>query len=45
MAVAIAAVALNIWHPGYCFPKHYQDVAVTGEKAGDRSGSEGEMQV
>ncbi|GIZ43632.1 hypothetical protein CKM354_000684900 [Cercospora kikuchii] len=24
---AIAAVVLNIWHPGWCFPKEQQDIA------------------
>ncbi|TKA82927.1 hypothetical protein B0A55_01313 [Friedmanniomyces simplex] len=45
MAVAIAALVLNIWHPGYCFPKEHQDLTTTGEKLRSGSGGDAEAQV
>ncbi len=32
VAVAIASVVLNIWHPGWCFPKQTQQDGVADEK-------------
>ena len=29
---AIAAVVLNIWHPGYCFPKETREIISPEEK-------------
>lgn len=37
---AIAAVALNIWHPGFCFPKEQQDVTAKEEKLASSSDEE-----
>ncbi|KAF2717358.1 RTA1-domain-containing protein [Polychaeton citri CBS 116435] len=40
---AIATLILNVWHPGWCFPKGQQDVSETEEKkleTGSSSGSE-----
>lgn len=37
---AIAAIVLNIWHPGYCFPKEAQEVIDTEEKLGGSSSDE-----
>ena len=34
--VGISAVALNIWHPGWCFPMEEQDTSYTMEKLGSR---------
>lgn len=46
VAVGIATVVLNIWHPGYCFPKETQHGGVTEEKVLDaRSPSEGMTSV
>ena len=42
--IAIAALVLNIWHPGYCFPKETQG-AVAEEKIASRSGSDEEARV
>ncbi|KAK5111309.1 hypothetical protein LTR85_012204 [Meristemomyces frigidus] len=42
--VALAAVVLNIWHPGWCFPKEQQNVSHMMEKLESGSGSE-EMRV
>ncbi|KAK3697954.1 hypothetical protein LTR37_017178 [Vermiconidia calcicola] len=39
---AIAALVLNIWHPGWCFPKATQESVVADEKL---SGSDEEMRV
>lgn len=44
----IASVVLNIWHPGWCFPKSYQDTKeVSQEKMGsaDSSSSDEEARV
>lgn len=43
--VALAAIALNIWHPGYCFPKEERDVVAAVEKLGSESSSDEEAQV
>ncbi|KAK0362572.1 hypothetical protein LTR02_014696 [Friedmanniomyces endolithicus] len=45
MAVAIAALVLNIWHPGFCFPKEHQNPEVTSEKLRSASGGGVEAQV
>jgi len=45
MAVAIAALVLNIWHPGFCFPKEQQNPEVTSEKLRNASGGGVEAQV
>ena len=42
--VALAALALNIWHPGYCFPKEQQGGVGQGEKIGGSSTSDEEAQ-
>lgn len=39
----IASVILNIWHPGYCFPKETQEVVQ--EKILERSSSEETLEV
>ncbi|KAK3623659.1 hypothetical protein LTR56_009609 [Elasticomyces elasticus] len=31
-AVALAALVLNVWHPGYCFPRKHQAALTTSEK-------------
>lgn len=41
---AIAAVVLNIWHPGWCFPKDTQET-IAEEKLANNSGSDDEAQV
>ena len=45
MAIAIAALVLNIWHPGFCFPKEHQNPEVTSEKLRNASGGGVEAQV
>jgi len=41
---ALAAVVLNIWHPGWCFPKEAERQSVTVEKtASGESSSEEEV--
>lgn len=42
---ALAAVVLNIWHPGWCFPKETQEVAVGEEKNVSASNSDEETRV
>ena len=37
---ALATVVLNIWHPGWCFPKRYQDVAAVGAEKEIGNGDE-----
>lgn len=39
--IGIAAVALNIWHPGRCFPKDRQDTAHEEEKWANGTSSNG----
>ena len=39
---AIAAIVLNIWHPGWCFPKTEQDETATAEKLAGGSSSDEE---
>ena len=42
----LAAVVLNIWHPGWCFPKEEARGAVVGEKGGEsESEAEGVQRV
>lgn len=43
--VGIAAVVLNFFHPGWCFPKHHQGVARTEEKTAGGDGREDKAQV
>lgn len=38
--IALAAVVLNIWHPGWCFPKETQEVVVAEEKGMSGSSSD-----
>jgi len=40
---ALAAVVLNIWHPGWCFPKDTQEFA--GEKVVSGGSSDEEARV
>ncbi|KAM3419979.1 hypothetical protein BST61_g3293 [Cercospora zeina] len=40
---AIAAVVLNIWHPGWCFPREQQDIAM--KAASSDSGDELKVDV
>lgn len=42
---ALAAVALNIWHPGRCFPKETQEVTVAEEKGVSGGNSDEEARV
>jgi hypothetical protein len=42
---AIAAVVLNIWHPGWCFPKETQQSAVSEEKMAGATSSDDEVMV
>ena len=43
----IAAVVLNIWHPGWCFPQDTEQLAQAGEKSvgAETSSDEGMQQV
>ena len=43
--VGVAALVLNVWHPGYWFPKETEEAAVAEEKVGDGSSSEEVAQV
>lgn len=42
--IAITAVTLNIWHPGWCFPKESKDVTATGDKL-EKSSRDEESEV
>jgi hypothetical protein len=37
--IGVAAVALNIWHPGWCFPNLYRIASHEGEKFTTEAGS------
>ncbi|KAK4548245.1 hypothetical protein LTR36_010115 [Oleoguttula mirabilis] len=43
--IALAALILNIWHPGWCFPKEQQDVSHQTEKLASVASSDAEAQI
>ncbi|EMC93503.1 hypothetical protein BAUCODRAFT_150821 [Baudoinia panamericana UAMH 10762] len=45
LPIGIAALALNILHPGWCFPKESQGLVSTSEKLGNSSDTEGMSSV
>jgi hypothetical protein len=45
VAIGIAAVALNIWHPGWCFPKTSEEKSTFNEKLNSGASSDAEAQV
>jgi len=45
MVIAIAALVLNVFHPGWCFPKKYENEGVSMEKDAETKGDESSSEV
>lgn len=46
LPIGLAAVVLNIWHPGYCFPRSEQEAVIAEEKmTGNASSSDEEART